>query len=245
MDELSDKRQKCILDFNKRFPNAPLEIKNRFISFIEKIITNDNFTNFREMTETLELNSIDPDVFDRELINIVSRDIPVDELLAEVNSMPDNWLINQARQKNIKYQKDTESIALVKTVPLFLGSNHLAKSYNSHVYRKTNEYKLYPNVTAWLDSFAAENNLKIAWISIVKLKVGGILTEHIDYGEYYKKRDRYHLCLDGAYRYSVLDKEEIITAGTLFRFNNKCAHSAVNIADIPRICIIFDTEQLN
>jgi hypothetical protein len=179
-----------------------------------------------------------------ELIKLISRNILVDDMLVEVNSMPEKWLIDQARQKNLICQQDTEVINLVKGVPLFLGKNGVEKLYNSHVYKKTKEYSLYPIVTAWLDSFAATNNLKIARVAIVKLQIGGRVLDHVDYGLYYKERDRYHLCLDGSYAYTVLDRTETISKGTLFKFNNKCVHSAVNISDVPRICLIFDTEKL-
>lgn len=242
MDDLEIKKQELIDICNERFNHCP-DIKERLLSYIKFSVTDKNKHDAGDMIKTLVLSDSDIKNFDKSLIEIISKDIPVDALLSEVHSMPDNWLINQARQKNISYQKDTETITLVKGVPLYLGSR-LARSYNSHVYRKTSEYDLYPSVTSWLTQFANKNNLKLARIAIVKLKEGGIVTEHIDYGDYYKNRDRYHLCLEGEYRYRVLDQSAVIKKGTLFRFNNKCVHEAVNTGTVPRICIIFDTEKL-
>lgn len=240
MDEITRKKLDLVDLFNSKLNKAPINIKNKLFPFIDRCTT---IGDIKSLRDTIESIVIDENVYDlnKWLIDIVSREIPVDHMLAEVNSMPDNWFIDQTRQKNIIYQKDTEAIHLVKGVSLFLGKP-FERSYNSHVYRKTKEYSSYPNITTWLDNFALENNCKISRVAIVKLKVGGTVTSHVDYGDYYKMRNRYHLCLDGEYRYNVLDHTEIIKKGTLFKFNNKCFHEAINIGTVPRICVIFDTE---
>ena len=244
MDDLTRYKQHLAEICEARFSDIPQDIKNRFLSYINNSVTHNNRINVKEMLEGVSLTESSILNFDKDLIDIISRSVSIDKMLDEVNSMPNNWLIKQARQKNISYQKDTESIILVEAVPLILGKGS-ERLFNSPVYKRTKEYNLYPAITSWLDSFAAEHHYKIARVAIVKLKVGGTVGEHMDYGDYHKTRDRYHLCLDGEYLYSVLDRSEIITKGTLFKFNNKCVHSAVNTGTVPRICVIFDTEKLS
>ena len=70
---------------------------------------------------------------------------------------------------------------------------------------------------------------------------------HIDDGTYYHSRDRYHLSLQGIYKYWVGDTPDdpnaemhIIEPGTFFWFNNKKYHKALNIGDVDRLTFVFD-----
>ena len=245
MDDKQELYDLCNHVFGKTPMSAKLSyIKNKFLCYIDKPLTEFKIKGIKETLSIIDLTEPNISNFDDTLIEIIDRQVPVTELLFEVLSMPNNWLINQLRQKNRIEQQDTETINLIKGVPIFLGNDSFEKLFNSPVYRKTKEYDLYPVVTAWLDSFAASNNLKIARVAIVRLQIDGKVLDHVDYGEYYATRDRYHLCLDGDYVYTVFDRSETIRKGTLFKFNNKVLHSALNISDVPRICLIFDTEKL-
>ena len=73
-----------------------------------------------------------------------------------------------------------------------------------------------------------------------KLPVGGAVGSHIDDGTYYLKKDRYHLSLQGKYRYECNGEEHIIEPGTFFWFSNKLTHSALNVGDVDRITFVFD-----
>jgi hypothetical protein len=75
----------------------------------------------------------------------------------------------------------------------------------------------------------------------LSMPVGGYVGRHIDVGDYYLTRDRYHLSIQGIYEYTCGDDIAIIDAGTLFWFNNKKEHSAKNLSDEVRITFVFDT----
>jgi hypothetical protein len=74
----------------------------------------------------------------------------------------------------------------------------------------------------------------------LSLPVGGKVGKHIDMGSYYQTRDRYHLSIQGRYKYMVGDEEVIVEPGTLLWFNNKLEHGAENIGDGIRITFVFD-----
>ena len=74
----------------------------------------------------------------------------------------------------------------------------------------------------------------------MSLPIGGVVGDHIDVGEYYSTKDRFHLSIQGTYEYMVEDEKVIIEPGTLFAFNNKLFHSAKNIGMIPRWTFVFD-----
>lgn len=63
---------------------------------------------------------------------------------------------------------------------------------------------------------------------------------HIDIGSYYLNKDRYHLSIQGRYKYTVDGEEVVIEPGTFFWFDNKKMHSSVNIGDENRITFVFD-----
>jgi hypothetical protein len=74
----------------------------------------------------------------------------------------------------------------------------------------------------------------------LSLHVGGKVGTHIDEGLYYQSRNRYHLSIQGMYRYTVGDESVVVEPGTLLEFNNKLPHSAENIGENVRITFVFD-----
>ena len=83
-------------------------------------------------------------------------------------------------------------------------------------------------------------NREIHRCGFLSLPVDGYVGAHIDEGTYYHTRDRYHLSIQGQYQYFVGDETIIIDPGTLFWFNNKKPHGAVNLGDDVRVTFVFD-----
>jgi mannose-6-phosphate isomerase-like protein (cupin superfamily) len=78
--------------------------------------------------------------------------------------------------------------------------------------------------------------------AFVKLPVGKNVGGHIDQGSYYLTRDRYHISIQGKYKYIVGDEYVVITPGMLVWFNNKVTHGTENLGDVPRITFVFDVK---
>ena len=74
----------------------------------------------------------------------------------------------------------------------------------------------------------------------LSLPIDGYVGAHIDEGTYYHTRDRYHISIAGQYQYFVGGESTVIDAGTLFWFNNKMPHGAVNLGEESRITFVFD-----
>lgn len=81
--------------------------------------------------------------------------------------------------------------------------------------------------------------------AFLSLPVGGKVGTHIDIGDYYQTRDRYHLAIQGKYRYHVGDESVIIEPGMLVWFNNKLPHGTENVGDETRITFVFDVKNPN
>lgn len=74
----------------------------------------------------------------------------------------------------------------------------------------------------------------------LSLPVGETVGLHIDEGKYYLTRDRYHLSIQGTYRYFVGDEYVDVEPGTFLWFDNKLPHGTVNTGDCTRITFVFD-----
>ena len=74
----------------------------------------------------------------------------------------------------------------------------------------------------------------------LSLPIDGYVGAHIDEGVYYHTRNRYHLSILGKYQYFCGEDTIIVDPRTLFWFNNKMPHGAVNLGDETRITFVFD-----
>jgi len=88
--------------------------------------------------------------------------------------------------------------------------------------------------------FLSRNFKKFSRCGFLSLPVGGKVGQHIDIGSYYQTRDRYHLAIQGSYRYTVGDESVIVEPGTLLWFNNKLKHGTENVGDEVRVTFVFD-----
>ncbi len=217
-------------------------IKTRFITAVERCNGISELDSVRSRFERSMFTQEYVDDVQNELITVLSRNIDVSDMLNEVLSKYHNFDLHQQRQQKIKVQENTRTIPLVRGMPLS-GKSWPENLWDSHMYTKTDLYAEYPIITSWLENYCKDNGLILARIAIVELNDEGSVGSHIDVGEYYKKRNRYHLCLQGSYEYNVLNKTELITRGMLIQFDNKNIHSAKNVGDCKRISIIFDAEQ--
>jgi mannose-6-phosphate isomerase-like protein (cupin superfamily) len=74
----------------------------------------------------------------------------------------------------------------------------------------------------------------------LSLPIGGEVGTHIDVGNYYQTKDRYHLSIQGRYIYTVGEESVTVEPGTLLWFNNKLPHGTKNIGDCVRVTFVFD-----
>ena len=107
---------------------------------------------------------------------------------------------------------------------------------NTEICIKTPAYEKHTEILNYLGKYFK----KLRRCGFLALPVGEIVGSHIDEGTYYLTKDRYHLSIQGKYEYTVGDETTTIEPGTLFWFNNKLPHKAVNIGDNIRITFVFD-----
>lgn len=169
----------------------------------------------------------------------VKHNVDVQPFLNEIASIPGAWDVNTGRQDKIEVQREAESIPLRGLVKSKIGNR---KRRDVHESRYTTISRQFIVARAFLQSFAAEQNAELSRAKIVRLLPGRKVYPHVDRGEYYRFRDRYHLILQsssGSYL-KAGDEEVRMQVGELWWFDNNAMHEAYNDGDTDRIHMIFD-----
>ena len=170
-------------------------------------------------------------------IRIIKTNVNVSKILEQLKKYPEDW----GSQKDIEDAEQldpTEYIVTVDVLQLIIGGLETEDQYvgNSEICIKTPAYEKHTEVISYLSKYFK----KLRRCAFLALPIGGEVGIHIDEGTYYLTKDRYHLSIQGKYEYTVGDETTTIEPGTLFWFNNKLPHKAVNIGDNIRITFVFD-----
>ena len=170
-------------------------------------------------------------------IRIIETEVDVSGILNQLHQYPEDW----GSQKNIdntKQQDPTQYITTADVLQLIMGGIAKEGEYvgNTEICIKTPAYERHTEIL----KFVNKRFKKLKRCGFLALPIGEIVGTHIDEGTYYLTKDRYHLSIQGKYRYSVGDETMIVDPGTFFWFNNKLPHSAKNIGDEVRITFVFD-----
>lgn len=175
-------------------------------------------------------------------IRIIETGIDVRKINAQLEQYKDDWGAQKTLQ-GVALQDPAKYETTVDVLQLVMGGIERIGQYvgDTEICHQTPALKHHTEMVAFLKSrFHAVR--RCAFFSLpVGMKVG----RHIDHGTYYLNKDRYHLSLQGRYKYSVEDpngtiEEAIIEPGTLMWFNNKYHHWSENVADVARVSFIFD-----
>jgi mannose-6-phosphate isomerase-like protein (cupin superfamily) len=171
-------------------------------------------------------------------IRIIKTGINVSKIMKQLREHPTDW----GSQRNIKDVKSLIDRGFadlpIDALQLMIGVVEKAEDFvgDSQMSRKTAAYDHHTEVVR----FMKRNFHKHDRCGFLSLPVGGHVGLHIDEGTYYHTRDRYHLSIQGRYRYYCGDEHVDVEPGTLLWFNNKLMHGTENIGDCTRITFVFD-----
>ena len=171
---------------------------------------------------------------------LITRGIDVTPLLSELAAAPEMWLADTSRQRKVRCQRDTENIFLrVAKKPLPPGASN---ANDVHECRTTKTARRFPEALAFCQQVADLEGGGLGRVTLVALQPGGWVRPHVDTGEYYRVRERYHLVLKSATGSPLTCAGEtvVMREGELWIFDNKSEHEARNPSDTPRVHLIFD-----
>lgn len=166
-------------------------------------------------------------------------DVDVRPILDEIDAQPEAWSAQTGRQR-VRVQAEALAIPI----------RGLRKSKmegrdrrDVHPSRYTTLSRSFPAVRRFIEAVAREHGAAPARAKLVSLPPGHRVHPHVDRGEYYLIRDRYHLVIASrGCRMRAGDEEIVMRPGELWWFDNKAEHEAWNETDVPRIHLIFDLE---
>ena len=177
-------------------------------------------------------------------IKVLATGIDVSKVLEQLKQHPDDWgaVRKMEGTKNVVNEYGFPEVE-AGVLQLVMGA---VTSPNEYV--GDTEYCVptpaFNNHTAILE-ILSKYFKDLSRCAFLSLPVGGKVGTHIDIGDYYQTRDRYHLSIQGKYKYHVGDEEVVIEPGMLVWFNNKLPHGTENIGDEIRITFVFDVKNPN
>ena len=171
---------------------------------------------------------------------LIAQDIDILPLLAEVEAQTHLWTQDTRRQEQIKVQQETQTIPLRSAHRPFPPG--VTRTRDVHASTPTPWAGQFPLILDWIETFVEDLGGELGRASIVRLAPHGRVHQHIDQGEYYQYRDRYHLVLKSSCGSLLVAGEEWVRMqpGEVWWFDNKAPHSASNQSDQWRIHLIFD-----
>ena len=174
-------------------------------------------------------------------IKVIKTGIDVSKVTEQLRKNPSDWnhqkkeegvrsLVNEHGFDDLPISNLQLTIGAVKKKKDFVGNSEL--SVNTPAYKRHTEI-----IKLIKEEFG---NKEIYRCGFLALPVDEYVGAHIDEGTYYKTKDRYHLSIKGEYQYFTGGEIIKVKPGTLFWFNNKMPHGAVNTSDETRITFVFD-----
>ncbi len=159
--------------------------------------------------------------------------------LDEIAVIKGAWDQSTGRQQKIKVQREARAIPLRGLRKSAIGER---KRRDVHESRWTSGSVSYPNACQFLRQVAQTEKSLLSRAKIVCLPAGRRVYPHIDRGEYYAVRNRYHLVLKSSHGswLKAGDEEIRMNEGELWWFDNKQVHEAYNDGAQDRIHLIFD-----
>lgn len=170
---------------------------------------------------------------------LIKANVGVRPFLDEISGVPTAWDLSTGRQDKIAVQKEAKAIPIRGIPKSKIGDQKRRDVQES---RWTNTSRNFPLIRGFLEDFAREANSELGRAKVVLLPAGRRVYPHIDRGEYYRLRNRYHLVLQSAAgSWMRSGNEEVrMGQGELWWFDNNQMHEAYNDGDLDRIHFIFD-----
>jgi aspartyl/asparaginyl beta-hydroxylase (cupin superfamily) len=159
--------------------------------------------------------------------------------LVEIAGVDGAWAAATGRQQKIAVQREALAIPLRGLRKSAIGDR---KRRDVHESRWTTTSLQYPLARAFLERVARSLGSELSRAKIVCLPAGRRVYPHVDRGDYYRVRDRYHFVLRSTAGSWLKAGDESVRMreGELWWFDNKALHEAHNDGEQDRIHLIFD-----
>ena len=174
-------------------------------------------------------------------IKVIKTGIDVSKVTEQLRKNPADWN-HQKTEEGVRSLVDEHGFddLPVSNLQLTIGAVQKKEDFvgDSELNVNTPAYKRHTEILKLIKKEFGDK--EIYRCGFLALPVDEYVGAHIDEGNYYKTKDRYHLSIKGEYQYFTGCDTIVVEPGTLFWFDNKQPHGAVNTADETRITFVFD-----
>lgn len=149
------------------------------------------------------------------------------------------WNADQSRQRRVQVQRHTQSIPLRGPRRRQGDGRKIEDIHESQLTRYASSF---PATLSFMNRVAHFLNGSLERALYVRLAPKSVVYPHIDGGEYYAVRDRYHFVVRSPTGSLLKSGSEqvIMQPGELWWFDNKALHDSDNQSDEWRVHLIFD-----
>jgi len=170
-------------------------------------------------------------------IRIIQTGVDVSSIKEQLEKYPQDWGIQKEMEHSDVLDPATNLVS-AKVLQMVVGAitEPGQDVRNSEICIPTSACGRHTEVMRW----AWTTFGRFSRCAFLALPVGKIVGKHVDWGTYYLNKDRYHLSIQGRYRYTVGDESVIVEPGTFLWFNNKLEHGTENIGNETRITFVID-----
>lgn len=170
-------------------------------------------------------------------IRVIQTGIDVSKIKEQLEMYPQDWGV-QKEMEHADFLDPETNIVSAKVLQLVVGAitEQGQDVRNSEVCIPTSACGRHTEILRWAWTTFGH----FSRCAFLALPVGKIVGKHVDWGTYYLNKDRYHLSIQGRYRYTVGDESIDVEPGTFLWFNNKLEHGTENIGDETRIAFVID-----
>ena len=165
--------------------------------------------------------------------------VDLEPLRRELAQHAGAWDVQTGRQLTAPAQRHTNAIPLRGLRRSCIRGR---RRRDVHESRWTSLSAQFPATVAFIEEFAAEQRGTPGRARFACLPPGKTVLPHMDRGEYYRLRDRYHLVIrsENGSLLNAGGESVRMQEGELWWFDNKAVHDACNDSDSDRIHLIFD-----
>ncbi|MDE0305876.1 MAG: aspartyl/asparaginyl beta-hydroxylase domain-containing protein [Albidovulum sp.] len=170
----------------------------------------------------------------------ISESEDISPILEELEVSPEMWLADTSRQRNVRCQRNTRNIFLrAARKPLPPGARNANDVHESRIAPAARNFS---QTLEYCQRVADAQEGQLGRATLVALLPECKVFPHIDAGEYYRIRDRFHLVLKSSLGSPLTTEGEtvVMREGELWVFNNKAMHWAENSSTEERVHLIFD-----
>ena len=171
-------------------------------------------------------------------IRIIKTNVDVSGILSQLHEFPEDWgAVAKIKESESLLDRGFPHLS-AGVLQLVMGGVTSIDQFvgDTEICIPTPQAKNHTEIFKFISSHFS----KVSRCGFLSLPVGGFVGTHIDIGNYYLTRDRYHLSIQGRYEYTVGDEMVVVEPGTLLWFDNKLPHGTTNIGDEVRITFVFD-----